>query len=257
MTLEGEESVETPLMKRGDTSIHTALAAISILIIAALAVAAYSRNSIYQNDVTLWASVVKSAPEKRRAHENYGQALSTAGLFKNALEEFKKVIELKDDGSVPPRDLYREIGVVYFRLGKMTEAVTFWKMGLREAPGDPALLNNLSMALLSLGRDDEAVAAAELALAVDPSMLQALTVMGQVAMSKKDYDNAAQYFIRAIDRDPFDPARYWDAAMALQEAKKYDQAYEYAAKYSALENNPAAKQMAQEYLRLLKIKMRK
>lgn len=244
-------------MKKRDTIIHTALAGISILVIAAFGTATYFRNSIYQNDVTLWASVAKSASEKRRAHENYGQALSTAGLFKNALEEFKQVIELKDDGSVPPRDLYREIGVVYFRMGQINEAVTFWKIGLREAPNYPALLNNLSVALLSLGQNGEAMAAAELALAADPSMLQALTVMGQVAMLKKDFNTAAQYFIRATDRDPKDPARYWAATVALKEAKKYNQAYAYAAKYAAMESNPVARQMALEYLRLLEIKMRK
>ncbi len=257
-TQQVQESTEMPPLGKSDARIHTLVViAITILIIAALGTVAYSRNSIYRNDVTLWASVVKSAPEKRRAHENYGQALSTAGLFKNALEEFKKVIELKDDGSVPPRDLYREIGVVYFRMGQINEAVTFWRMGLREAPDDPTLLNNLSLALLSQGRNDEAEASAKLALAADPSMLQALTVMGQVAMLKKDFDKAAQYFIRAIDRDPSDPSRYWAATVAFKEAKKYDQAYAYAAKYAAMEGNPAARQMAQEYLRLLEIKMRR
>jgi len=51
---------------------------------------------------------------KRRPHENYGQALSTAGLLDEALKQFKTVLALPDDGSVPMRDVQREIGWFIF-----------------------------------------------------------------------------------------------------------------------------------------------
>jgi tetratricopeptide (TPR) repeat protein len=133
-----------------------------LLIIGVLAVSAYTRNSIYRTHVTLWEDVTKRSPNKRRAHENYGQALSTAGsvssseaearkLYYEALRQFQMVMSLKDDGSVPLRDLYREVGVVYFRLAQYDDAITSWETGLRHAPNDPSLLNNLSVAFLQKG----------------------------------------------------------------------------------------------------------
>jgi tetratricopeptide (TPR) repeat protein len=248
---------DTPPVKKGDANVRIAPAAIALLIIAALVVAAYARNKVYHDAITLWASVVKRAPEKRRAHENYGQALSSAGSYKAALQEFKKVMELKDDGTVPARDLYREIGVVYYRLGQSSNAIMFWKIGLREAPGDPTLLNNLAAIYLQLGQNKEAAAVAEMALSADPSMSESSHVMGKVAMENKDYDAAAEYFMRQSKQDPGKPEPYWDAALALEKAKKYDLACEYLSRYLAVETNPRARQLAQQYLELLKIKMRR
>jgi len=225
---------------------------LSLLLIGALAVATYARNSIYRTHVTLWAEVVKMAPHKRRAHENYGQALSSAGLYNEAAKEFKTVMALPDDGSVPLRDLYREIGVVDFRMGKFDDAIVAWQTGLRYAPNDPSLLNNLSIVYLQVGRFDEAAAAAQTALVGDPTMPQALNTMGQVYLMKKDYNKAVQYFLKAADREPDVPARYWNAALALEQAKQPDKAYEYASKYVSMETDPVARQRGYGYLEHLK-----
>jgi tetratricopeptide (TPR) repeat protein len=241
---------------------------LSILIIGALSAAAHSRNSIYQNHVTLWESVVKQSPNKRRAHENLGQALSTAGsvsrdpveagkLYNAALQQFQAVLSLKDDGSVPMRDLYREIGVVYFRQGRFGDAIVAWQTGLRYAPNDPSLLNNLSIAYMQTGRFDEAASIASAALSVDPYMPQALNTMGQVAMAKNEYDKAAQFFLKAIEQEPDVPARYWNAAIALEQAKRYDMAFQYAKKYQSMESDPLLQQKANAYLEHLKLVMRR
>ncbi len=177
--------------KQSDRNVAMAIATF-LLVVVVLAVASYRRNSIYHTHVTLWANIVKRSPDKRRAHENYGQALSSAGHYQEALHEFQTVMALKDDGSVPPRDLYREIGVVYFRMGMLDDAIISWQTGLRYATNDPSLLNNLSIAYMQKGRYDEAASAAMTALAVDPLMPQALNTMGQVYLTKNNYEKAIE-----------------------------------------------------------------
>jgi tetratricopeptide (TPR) repeat protein len=241
---------------------------LAVLIIAALATAAYSRNSIYRNHVTLWRDVVKCSPDKRRSHENYGQALSTAGseardpeermmLYKEALDQFKTVFALPDDGSVPLRDLYRETGVVYFRMALYDAAISTWETGLRYAPDDPSLLNNLSIALMQTGRIDEAAKAAQTALMGNPRMPQALNTMGQVCLLKKQYKKAANYFVMALEREPDVPSRYWNAALALQQAGKLDMAYKYANMYLSLEPNPALRKRVLPFIEMLKLRMKR
>src|SRR5512137_159894 len=75
---------------------RTAVIAMIILALYAayFSVSTFRRNSIYQTPVTLWKSAVESAPDKRRTHENYGQALSTAGMLQEALQQFKTVLAL-------------------------------------------------------------------------------------------------------------------------------------------------------------------
>jgi tetratricopeptide (TPR) repeat protein len=228
-----------------------------LLIIAALAVLSYTRNTIYESHVTLWADVTKRSPNKRRAHENYGQALSTAGRYNEALQEFKTVIALKDDGSVPPRDLYRELGVVYFRMALYQDAISAWQKGLQAAPYDPSLLNNLSIVMLHEGRLDEAAADAQMALASAPGMPQALNTMGQVYLMKKDFKKASSYFYQALEVEPHVAQRYWNLALALEQAGQYDKAYEYANRYAAMETDPVARRRAYGYLEHLKQVMRR
>jgi len=254
-------------MKKQSNGLSIATMAAAMLIICALTAAAHARNSIYQTYVTLWKSVSESSPNKRRAHENYGQALSTAGsmarsadearsLYDEALRQFQTVIALRDDGSVPMRDLYREIGVVQFRLQRFDDAIATWQTGLRFAPNDPSLLNNLSIAFMQKGRFAEAATAAEMALSADPNMPQALNTLGQSYMAKGDFERAVQYFLRAIEREPDVPARYWNAALALEQVKKYDQALQYATEYASRERDPIGRQRAYGYVEHLQQVMR-
>lgn len=254
----------TEVRKSGNGRFLLISTALFLLVVGLLAAAAYARNSIYRTHVTLWAEVVESSPNKRRAHENYGQALSTAAsravlssererYLAAALREFKTVMALKDDGSVPLRDLYREVGVVYYRLGQYDDAITAWQQGLQAVPYDPSLLNNLSIVLLQKGRYDEAAASAQAALMAAPSMPQALNTMGQVYLLKKNYEKASQYFIKAIEQEPDVPQRYWNAALALEQAGRYDMAFQYANRYATMVGaDPASRQQAYGYLEHLK-----
>ena len=220
-------------------------------IIACLTFSAQERNRVYMTPVTLWADAASKSINKRRTHENYGQALSTAGKFPEALREFKTVLALRDDGSVPLRDLYREIGVVDFRVGLIDDAITSWQIGLRYAPGDPSLLNNLAVALIKKQRYDEAEAAVRQALAVDPNMPHLLNTLGEILMVRGNYEEALRYFLAAIERGPDTPARYWNAAVAFEKTGRYDMAYAYASRFAAMEKNPEARQRALVYLNRL------
>ncbi len=256
----------TTTIRRSDTFLVVILS-LSLLIAGALTVASYVRNSIYRTQVALWRDIVKRSPDKRRAHENLGQALSTAGsiagnpkeameLYQEALKQFGMVLALKDDGSVPMRDLYRETGVVYFRMGMYNDAIIAWQTGLRYAPNDPSLSNNLSIVLMQNGRYDEAAAQAQTALAMDPRMPQALNTMGQVYMAKQNFNKAVEYFEKALQSEPDVPARYWNVALALSQAKKYDIALQYANKYASMESDPQGRKRAAEFIGYLQTAMR-
>ena len=146
---------------------------LSFFIICTLAATTYQRNGIYHDFITLWGAITKSSPNKRRAHENYGQALSEAGRLEEALREFNTVLALKDDGSVPPGDLYREIGVVYFRMNRLDDAISAWQTGLRRVPNDLSLLYNQGTAYLHLGNYRQAIENYDKVIEIDPKYADA------------------------------------------------------------------------------------
>ena len=229
--------------------------ALLLLYIGYLTASAYQRNEIFRTTVTLWKSAVQSAPDKRRTHENYGQALSTAGLLNEALQEFKTVLALPDDGSVPMRDVYREIGVVYFRLGLIDESIAAWKKGLTYAYNDPGLLNNISIALMKQQRFDEALSNAEMATRANPYMPEPVNTLGEIYMARGDYKKAAQYFLTFLQLRPEDSRAYWNAALANERAGDYEKALRLVNQFIAMETHPAYRQAAMQMINSLNSRM--
>lgn len=236
----------------GATVVATALL---MMYTAYFTVEAYKRNGIYQTPVTLWRSAVESAPNKRRTHENYGQALSTAGMLQEALQQFKTVLALPDDGSVPMRDVHREIGVVYFRLNLIDESIASWKKGLEYASMDPGLLNNISIALMRQGRLDEALAHAENAIRMNPYMPEPVNTRGEILMAKGEYVRAAESFLVFLQLRPEDSRGYWNVALAFERSGQLEKAYQYGNQFLRLEQNPQYRQPAMQFMSMLQSRM--
>ena len=224
-------------------------------LITGYAAAAYLRNAIYLTPVTLWGATAAVAWNKQRPHENYGQSLSAAGFYRAALREFKLVQSMPDDGSVPLRDLYREIGVVYFRLNMLDEAIAAWKRGLVYAAFDPGLMNNLALAFLQKGRYAEAEAYATQGLMLCNTMPSLLNTLGEVAMRNRDYGRAVNYFIKVLEINPDDSAGTWNVALAYTQAGQYEKALAYVNRYLAQESGPQNRRQAVDLLNNLNAKL--
>lgn len=249
----GQPTIKKPTIQAQAPLSRTAVIATIILVLYTgyLTASAFRRNSIYQNPVTLWRSAVQSAPDKRRTHENYGQALSTAGLLQEALTQFKTVLALPDDGSVPMRDVLREIGVVQFRLGLFNESIASWKKGLEYAKMDPGLLNNISIALMRQNRLDEALSYAESARRMNPYMPEPANTQGEIYMAKKEYARAAESFLVFLQLRPEDSRGYWNAALAFERAGDYEKALRLVNQFLAMELDPSLRQRAMQLVNSL------
>lgn len=231
----------------------------TVLLVAVIALLSLTllRNRIYENSVAVWESMAEASPNKRRPHQNLGQALSTAGKLHEALNEFKTVLSLDDDGSVPMRDIYREIGVVYFRLGLFDESVIAWQKGLQFAPFDPGLLNNLAIAYLKLKRMDEALSHAEIAARNNPYMPEPVNTLGEIYLAKGDPRKAAEQFKRYLYLRPEDSRGYWNAALSLRESGDLEGALEYATRFLARERDPAFRRSAGQLVEHLRDRLGK
>jgi len=227
----------------------------AIAVIIGYAVAAYQRNGIYLTPVTLWGVTADVAWHKQRPHENYGQSLSAVGFYEEALREFKIVQSMPEDGSVPLRDLYREIGVVYFRLNMIDESIVAWKKGLVYAVYDPGLMNNLALAFLKKGQYAEAEAYATQGMVLGGTKPTLLNTLGEVAMRQRDYERAVDYFTRVLEINPDDSAAAWNVALAHTEQGQYEKALTEVTQYLARETEPQSRQQARELVDSLNRKL--
>jgi Flp pilus assembly protein TadD len=88
------------------------------------------------------------------------------------------------------------------KIGHLDDAESSWREALKQAPGDPEILNNLGVLLRRRGRLKEAVEAYQIALAAAPDHVVCLSNLGNVLGQLGDETGAEIYLRRAVSLDP-------------------------------------------------------
>lgn len=145
-----------------------------------------ARNRVWQDDVTLWGSVLSCAPDNGRAHLNYGRGLLAAGDVPGARAAYAKcaalwpgytfcpinqaALELQQgdvsaaDGfaaralALQPKNVYAQYwrGLVDLELERFEPAARAFEGALEVAPGFADAERGLGRAYFELGRLDDA-----------------------------------------------------------------------------------------------------
>ena len=228
------------------------LAVIVISVLIALSVATHSRNEVWKSRLSLWSDVLAKSPGKTRAHYNLAHALRERGLHDDAVRELEETLQGRDDNSVKRADVYSELGVALFEMGRIDEAIAQYEKGLKLEPGNVKLLNNMSIALVDKGMPDYALTYAEMALKIQPLNGDIHNSIGEIYFKKGDYSTAAKYFIEAITINPDVPLRYWNTAICMEKLGNREEAYNYISLYLSLEKNEAERQEGLIYRENLK-----
>lgn len=163
----------------------TASSALSAVIIL-LCIAAYNRNSVWIDGVTLWQDSIRKAPNKSRgynelgriyykkdefdnaignykkaieldptfiwAYHNLGLALYKKGLMDEALGAFERSTELGLNSSV----VYSDIGAIYYKKGMMKEAISYFNSAMRSDPNNALPVYNLGVIYRLMCIEDKA-----------------------------------------------------------------------------------------------------
>jgi len=129
---------------------------------------------------------------------NLAYAMMLARRFAEAKDLLMTTLDHARDAPQAPLLLARAL----HHLGEVDEAIKHTKVFLARHPEDPEALGVL--ALLSLDSDDDAVAkeAAEKALSLNSTDLNALVTLGSLALAGQNEEEANAYFDRAVERHP-------------------------------------------------------
>jgi Flp pilus assembly protein TadD len=108
---------------------------ISVLLLLVLGSASWMRSSIYNGPIAIWKDAALKSPNKARVHDNLGVVLKRRGRIPEAMQEFKRAVQLD--------------------------------------PDDPLALNNLATIYCSIGRRQECGALLQKATSIMPDYLDA------------------------------------------------------------------------------------
>ncbi len=194
----------------GGNKIHPGVLAASAGIVLVFSGMTVARNPVWKNNGTLYLSGLESAPNSARVHYYEGlwlnkpdniatfspasrDSAATAGL-----SHLRKAVEL-----YPPfSDAWTQLGVSYYRMQRMQEALSAYQEALKYNNVDPVTLNNMGSVYFSMNNFQEAMRLFQEAIRYKSDYADALLNIGSCYGATQQYESAIQYFQKAIAVDP-------------------------------------------------------
>ncbi|MFQ5456152.1 MAG: tetratricopeptide repeat protein [Nitrospirota bacterium] len=205
---------------------------IIVLVITLQSAWTYERNLIYKDSKSFWYDNFKKTPTSWFVNYNLGVTLSDLGKIKEAIYYYKKALQIN------PTDVstYINFGYNLEQLGKVDEAIYYYKKALQINPDYAKAHNNLGNALFETGKVDKAIYYYKKALQINPDYAKAHNNLGNALLETGKVDEAIYYYKKALQINPDYAEAYNNLGNALFETGKVDKAIYYYKK--ALQINP-------------------
>ncbi len=191
-----------------------------------------------QQAVTTLREIIASEPDIIDAHFALGSIYMSAGLLKEAIPEFQRVLALN------PQDTFTalNLGVCRVELGQPDQAEKFILDYLKSGPQDPELYLFLGRVNYNQKKLDQAAAYYEKALALSPTSAITCNWLAAVEMVRGDLDKAEARLRQAIELNPRLATAHYNLGQVLLKKGQGPEAE--AAFKTELEVNPAHFQSA-------------
>jgi protein O-mannosyl-transferase len=163
-----------------------------------------ARNRDYDDQITMWAGVVRLRPWNFRAHNNLGLGLRAVNLHQVAETQFREAVRLS------PNCWYAlyNLGVSVEMRGALEEAVGYYERTLKHNNYQPAhskltnALNTIGLNRRQAGRLDEAAGFFLRAIGTDPRFWQSHYNLGLVLSQQGSYGPALAAFRETLRLNP-------------------------------------------------------
>lgn len=171
--------------------VHRQLAAFTSLLIicAPLGIATKNQNYIWSSGLEFWGAMIKNAPGKARAYNNYG-------------------VELGE------------------KLGKWKESIPYYQKAIAMDKGYPDPCNNLAVAYAQLNDIDNAIMAMEMGLKINTSFPEGYNNLAAFYLIKQDYDGAIKNIRIALKLRPHYGKAHYNLGRALLAQDKLEEAWQ-------------------------------
>ncbi|HEV2600959.1 MAG TPA: tetratricopeptide repeat protein [Candidatus Babeliales bacterium] len=179
------------------------------------------RNTVWRSGLEFWDNVLQTAPNKARAHNNYGIELLRIRQYDQAMPYFQKAIDLDTNYSDP----YNNLATAYASTQQLDLAISTLEQGIAINSQQPEAYNNLASFYLQKNDLERAQSAVTMAIKLRPHYGKAHFNLGRIYMAQNDQVAAWRCFKQACLHADLTTEvgfnAYAQASFALQ---KYDDA---------------------------------
>ena len=163
--------------------------------------------------------VIKMNPDIAKAHKDLGIIFLNKRLFDYAEDEFKTAMKLMPNDF----EIIFEYGNFLYSISKNTEAERYYLEALDIEPNNVLALTFMALNKLVLNQLDASKEYIMKALKVAPNQEYVQFCAGRILFAKKEYEDAKNYLIRAVEQNP-DIETQNTLALTYYELEEYDSA---------------------------------
>jgi tetratricopeptide (TPR) repeat protein len=184
--------------------------AAAVLVILALAWAAFIQTSYWRNSEALWTHALVVTSDNDVAHNNLGYLCNDRGELDKAISHFESAARIRSAKRDPHYDLasafvQMNLGDALARKGRSDDAMTHYDEAITLQPNYGDAYYNRGIVLFAKGRTEEAIADWTKALEMHPNDADAHTSLGNALLQRGSLREAIAHYATAMDLAPEDP----------------------------------------------------
>jgi protein O-mannosyl-transferase len=192
------------------------------LLLAGLGFLTWQQIRIWQNSERLWRHALALDEKSSFGHNNLGLALAQRGVFAEAIEEFRKAVEI-DPAFV---EAQTNLGNFLAQRGSPEEAISHLRQALAIDPAFANAHNTLGNILADRGESDKAIEHFRQALQTNPKSAMTYYNLGRALAKRGDLKEATENYRTAAELNPSDPDVYNNLGLVFQSQGKFEEAVE-------------------------------
>src|SRR6266568_687572 len=184
--------------------------ATAVVIIVALAWAAFIQTSYWRNSETLWTHALAVTSDNDFAHNNLGYLCVDRGELDKAISHFETALRIRSSRM----DTHYNVGSAFVQMnladalarkGQSDEAMVHYEEAIKLEPNYADAYYNRGNVLFAKGRIDEAIADWEKTIQIQPNDADAHTCLGNALLRQGSLKEAIAHYEKALALAPEDP----------------------------------------------------
>ncbi len=196
----------------------------AVFVLPVLGILTWRQCGMYSDMETLWQTTLARNPGCWMAHSNLGFWLHKQGRIEEAIEQYRKAIQLIPNGC---GEELNNLGIALVARGRFNEAIENYRKAIQIKPNFCDALNNLGNALAAQGRFDEAIENYRKAIQINPNFCEALNNLGNALAAQGRFDEAIKNYRKAIQIKPNYCEALNNLGNALAAEGRFDEAIEH------------------------------
>ena len=190
------------------------LGGLMMAVIGVLAVWGHIQTSYWRDNQSLWTRVLDCTTRNYIAHDCLGLDFYEKGEMEEAIEQYRKVLEIKPNYA----EAWCDLGVALFEHKEKEQAVECYRRAIEIKPRYAEAWGSLGVALFDKGAKEQAVECYHRALEIDPHYAEGWGNLGAALFDKGDKEQAIADYRKALEIDPrYVKADYnWGNALATE-----------------------------------------